>query len=133
MMKQDIFTRMKSVWLVLLKRTWQQMGMIIFMEGTYQRECTQEFTKVRDIVMITQLDVISDLYQVKRTVVKEYLFDTIPSTQTHEKEEWFAVYNSTTKQLQELNSGRECSFYPTKSLMLMGNNAYQKISLNNKL
>ncbi len=127
-MKQDVFTRMKSVWLLLLKGTWQQMGMIVFMEGTYQREWTQEFTKVRDIVMITQLDVISDLYQVKRTVVKEYVFDTLPATQTHEKEQWFAVYNSTTKQLQELNNGRECSFYPSKSMMLMGNNAYQKVS-----
>lgn len=132
-MKQDVLTRLKSVWLVLLKSTWQQIGMLIFMEGTYQREYTQEFTKVRDIVIITQLDVISDLYQVKRTVVKEYLFDTIPPTQTHEKEEWFAVYNAATKQLQELNNGRECSFYPSKAIMLLGNNAYEKVSLKNRL
>lgn len=113
---------------MLSHRTLQEVGMLMFMQGTYKREWTQEFTKVKDIVIISQVDVISDLYQIKRTVVKEYVFDTAPATQTHEKEEWFAVYNSNTRQLQELNSGRECSFYPSKSMLLLGNNSYQKVA-----
>ena len=127
-MKWDFFTRLKCFWHLLSTRTLQQAGMIMFMEGSYKREWTQEFTKVKDIIIISQLDVLSDLYHVKRTIVKEYLFETTPATQTHEKEEWYAVYNSTTKQLQELNSGRECSFYPSKSILLLGNNSYQKVA-----
>ena len=102
--------------------------MMLFIEGTFQREWTEEFTKVRDIIIVSQLDEISDLFMVRRTVVKEFAMNTLPTTQTHEKEEWFAVYNSATKQLHEVNSGRECSFYPTKSLLLMGNNAYKKVA-----
>jgi hypothetical protein len=85
---------------------------------------------VKDIVMISPFDVLSDLYIIKRTVVKEFAMNTIPATQTHEKEEWYAVYD-TTKQLRELNSGRECSFYPEKSLLLVRTQAYKKIVQNN--
>ena len=127
-MKWDLFTQLKCMWLLVSNSTIRKVGMSIFMEGTYERERTFEFTKEKEIIKIEQVDALSELYQVKRTVIKEYLFNTTPATQTHEKEEWFAVYNEATKQLQELNHGRDCSFSPTKSMLLLGNNAYQKIT-----
>lgn len=127
-MKWDVFTRLKCMWLLKSNKTLRDASMMVYLEGTYQRELQFEFSKEKDIIRIEQVDVITELYQVKRTVIKEYLFNPSPSTQTHEKEEWYAVYNAATRQLQELNHGRECSFYPTKSIMLLGNNTYQKIT-----
>jgi hypothetical protein len=126
-MKWDVFTRLKCFWLLLSNSTLRQMGLTIFMEGTYERERQFEFSKEKDIIKIEQVDALSELYRVKKTVIKEYLFNSTPATQTHENEEWFAVYNAATRQLQEVNHGRECSFYPAKSIMLLGNNAYHKI------
>lgn len=131
-MKWDVFTRLKCMWLLLSGSTLRKVSMLVFMEGTYQRERTFEFTKEKDIITIVQVDAISELYQIRKTMIKEYLFNTTPATQTHEKEEWFAVYNASTRQLQELNHGRDCSFSPTKSMLLLGSNAYQKIT-NKKL
>jgi hypothetical protein len=127
-MKWDVFTKLKCAWLLFSSNTLRDVGMIFFIEGVYQRERVMEFSKEKDIIRIEQVDPLSELYQVKRTVIKEYLFNPSPATQTHEKEEWYAVYNRITRQLQELNHGRECSFYPTKSTMLLGNNAYTKIA-----
>lgn len=127
-MKWDLFTKLKCIWLLLSSRTLREVSMIFFIEGIYERERVLEFSKEKDIIRIVQVDPISELYQVKRTLIKEYLFNPSPSTQTHEREEWYAVYNKMTKQLQGLNNGRECSFYPTKSIMLVGNNVYDKIA-----
>jgi hypothetical protein len=127
-MKWNLFTKLKCIWVLLSNSTVRQVGMTLFMEGTYERVQQFEFTKEKDIITIVQVDKISELYQVKKTVIKEYLFNTTPATQTHEKEEWYAVYDAATRQLQELNHGRACSFYPTKCLLLLGSNEYQKIA-----
>jgi len=127
-MKWNSLEWIKYAWLEILKKTMQERGMMMSMQGTYQREWTQEFTKMKDIITISELDVVSDLYCVKRTMVKEYVFENLPATQTHEKDEWFAVYNSATKQLVDVKGGRSCSFYPTRSMLLFDDNTYQRIS-----
>lgn len=127
-MKWTLFTKLKTMWLVALNRTLRDAGMMIYMEGTYQRERQLEYSKEQDIIHVEQVDTISMLYRLKRTVVKQYVFNTTPETQTHENEEWYAVYHSGTRQLVELNHGRECSFHPVKSMLLLGNNAYRKIA-----
>ena len=127
-MKWDVFTTLKCMWVQLSTSTVRQAGMTLYMTGTYERERHFEFSKERDVIKIEQVDAIAELYQVSRTLIKEYLFNTTPATQTHENEEWLAVYNAATRQLVELNHGRECSFHPAKQLMLLGNNAYQKIA-----
>jgi hypothetical protein len=126
-MKWNSLEGLRYAWLVILKKAMQERGMIMCMQGSYQREWTQEFTKMKDIITVSELDVISDLCCVSRTIVKEYVFESVPATQTHEKEEWFAVYNSATKQLVDLKGGRRCTFYPTESILLFGDNTYQKI------
>lgn len=127
-MKWDVFTKLQCMCLLASNRALREVSRALYMEGTYQREQQMEFSKETDIIRIEQVDAITELYQVKRTVVKEYLFNPVPVTQTHEKEEWYAVYNAATRQLVELNHGRECSFHPVKQMMLLGNNAYQKIT-----
>lgn len=127
-MKWNSFEGLKYAWLMILKKTMQERGMIMSMPGTYQRQWTQEFTKMKDIIRVSELDVISDLYCVRRTIVKEYVFESLPTTQTHEKDEWLAVYNSATKQLVDLKGGRPCSFYPSESILFLGDNTYKKIS-----
>jgi len=105
----------------------QQISLINFIPGTYQRQWEEGLKKIRDILVISHHDTISDLYLIKKTVVKEYVLDTIPTTETHEKEEWIAAYQTSTKQLGELNRGRQCSFNPEKLLLFLGTVEYKRV------
>ena len=127
-MKWNSLTALKYAWLVIYKKTIQERGMIMSMQGTYERSWTDELTKWKDIIVISQLDVISDLFVVKRTIVKEYVFERLPVTPTEEKDEWFAVYNSSTKQLYDLRGTRACTFYATGCILIFDDNTYDMIN-----
>jgi hypothetical protein len=98
-----------------------------FIPGVYTRQSESEFSKAYDTLRIGVYDPAANTYVVSQYTGYQLIKDGRLQPKLYKNEREIAVYDETTHQLQELNSGRLLVFSPENGTVLAASAEYQKI------
>jgi hypothetical protein len=94
--------------------------------GVYEREYRYGSTLIKDVLTITCLSMLSDVYQVERRTTHTDP-EELPWEQKIRHEKWIAAYHTPTRQLVRGVSGRICAFVPEQATVLFEDKEYRKM------
>ncbi len=98
-----------------------------FIPGIYTRQSESEYSKAYDTLRISVYDETGNTYLVLDHTGYQLIKEGRLQPKLYKNEREIAVYDETTHQLQELNSGRWLVFSPENGTVLAGSAEYKKI------
>lgn len=96
-----------------------------FIPGTYVNHAEGEYSIANDTLMIEPVE--QHNYIIYRKTGFRRINNGNPGQREHETEQWQAIYDESTKTLQETNQGKQLTFYPDKKQLKLGKRVYSKI------
>lgn len=127
MMSWKRFMRKLSYSFIMLsKHSYQEAAMISFIPGTYKREWKDSECENVEILNIYLYNEIAEVYVI--SIVKSRLvIHNEQMVYTKQPDEWFAVYDSGTKQLVEIGGSRAFTFFPDENHLLLNMHQFIKV------
>ena len=95
-----------------------------FLSGTFTSSATGEFSKADDTLVIEPA--ASNNFLLHRRTGYNLIREGVIGKRQHEREEWRAVYDESTRSLSELRKGKVITIYPDSGYLLIGRRKYTK-------
>lgn len=99
-----------------------------FIPGTYINNASGEYSTVYDTLVIRQSETESNNYIIHRSTGFRRINNGKPAKPEYETEKWAAIYNETSKVLNETRKGKVITFYPETNRLMVGKREYRKIN-----
>lgn len=95
-----------------------------FLPGTFVNSATGELSKADDTLVIEPA--ASNNFLLHRRTGYNLIREGVTGKRRYEREEWQAVYDQSTKTLNELKKGKLITIYPDSGYILIGRRKYIK-------
>lgn len=95
-----------------------------FLSGTFVSSATGEFSKTDDTLVVQPA--ASNNFLLHRRTGYNLIRAGAMGKRQYEREEWQAVYNESTRSLNELQKGKLITVYPDSGYILIGKRKYIK-------
>ena len=99
-----------------------------FIPGTYARFSDHEMRKEYDTIRINVISETGNNYSLIRSSSFQRKMDGKEFPWEYTKEEWTAVYDESTRVLNETRKGKVLSFVPETNILLVGTTEYKKVN-----
>ncbi len=96
-----------------------------FIPGTYVNHAEGEFSLADDTLIIEPIE--QNNYIIYRKTGFQKINEGKPGQWEHETEQWQAIYDESTKTLQETKVGKQMTFYPDSAQLKLSKRSYSKI------
>jgi hypothetical protein len=111
---------LRQIWLVAARNSLQECALEGSLQHRYCRQWEEYPWTVTEAVHFKCLSALTGLYQVEKTLTKQYLLDGRLKTEVAESKVWTAAYHSCCHLLIEIGGDRQISFVPESMQICLG-------------
>ncbi len=98
-----------------------------FIPGTYVREFEGEYSKGLDTLIISQPDAANNFYTIQHNSSFQKIREKQLQPVEYKTENWTAIFNEQTNILLEQKMGKQITFLPDNSELMLGGSHFKKI------